>query len=410
MKRQTILTAMVLALTLLTACSRDIRTGLSEVKSENNLGNEQGNGTDNVPSGFGAAWVMEPNVIRYCYVLAADFGLPAAKVESELEAAFSIWQEYIRTKKVNESLRDAYMWSHGSQSHADLFNISTVSQRLHSCDGSEKIKFYFGAQDELIAKLKQNYFNPTAFAFKTAYDSQAGVGKGVIWLVKEGGLSAGKEGYPEWELPNRLRGVLLHEIGHTFGIGHFGDTIMREDMWDLLLNSDSTTEDQSKLEYQMGHIDHNMELFFPALAKNTTTYSGIMAFSGSTARAEIEANFEYLTGRKPIGDVVSQFTQKKLTVSDSQSSYTFEIGFDGRGSTIRSAIFKVERTWPPDADGSAGLGFSLAHDSGVATGALQSKGGIAVPILLYQNLGRGPLSLSYLREGQEQALLVMDRL
>ena len=47
---------------------------------------------------------------------------------------------------------------------AITLTLSTKVRALEKCDGSEDLKFYLGASDELTERLKKKYVKPTAFA------------------------------------------------------------------------------------------------------------------------------------------------------------------------------------------------------------------------------------------------------
>ncbi len=68
------LMSLVLTMLFVAGCQKDDGSSASspQVKS---FGHEQGNATDNPPSGFGGAWMLgEENVVNYCLVVSPDFG------------------------------------------------------------------------------------------------------------------------------------------------------------------------------------------------------------------------------------------------------------------------------------------------------------------------------------------------
>ena len=93
--------------------------------------------------------------------------------------------------------------------------LSTDTTQLSACDGTENITFYFGVENNVVSEFKKNYYNPTAFVERLTNDIESGVSTGFIWVAKKNQFHLG---YPNWDLKNRLLGVLLHEIGHIYGI------------------------------------------------------------------------------------------------------------------------------------------------------------------------------------------------
>ena len=301
---------------LVVACQRNGNISVEkETDQTKSFGHEQGNGTDNVPEGFGGAWVLGDNSeIKYCLEVGPEFGSDINSVKRDIQKAFSTWKQYIQSKRINENIENNFLENLKYGSYPDggapaglvekskLFRLATTSTLMSSCNGSENIKFYFGIEDELVTNLKKNYFNPTAFSFRNEYDSYSGKGKGLIWLAKRGALGQHKGSYPDWSLPNRVLGVLLHELGHFYGVGHIEGTIMQENMFGLLLKPEWTSEEQEVIEYKMSHIDHEQELFLPKLEENTSSYEGKMAFrtrvKPEIVQHEVEENFELSAERQ----------------------------------------------------------------------------------------------------------------
>lgn len=410
---------------LTVACQKNAEKVTDQTKS---FGHEQGNGTDNVPAGFGGAWVLgDNNEIKYCLEVGSAFGVDLNSIKHDLQRAFSIWKQYIISKRINENLEINFLDSlnyggypegqapAGLVEKSKLFRLTTTSTLMSSCDGSENIKFYFGIEDELVASLKKSYFNPTAFSFRSEYDSYSGKGKGLIWLAKKGSLGQNKGNYPDWSLPNRVLGVLLHELGHFYGVGHIEGTIMQENMFGLLLKPEWTSEEQEVIEYKMSHIDHELELFLPKLEENNSSYEGGMTFSTRVKpeiiQPEVDENFEFITGKRPVGTVVSKFLNQKIIISDAQSNYEFDITTDSHSNSAGKGIFSVERNWETDGTFSqVGAVFSLSHRSMITIGQIETRTGLKIPILIQQNVGITPFRISYIKDGTEKALMIMDYL
>lgn len=381
-------------------------------------GNEQGNGTDNVPYEFGTAWIHEPETLKYCAVVGGDFGLSRAQVLQELQKAFQNWRAYFTAKKINDAIetqalehlnRTVASPTPEERLAAKTFRIAQTTELRPACDGSENVVFYFGVENEATLNAKRNYYNPTAFAFRTHHDEYAGTSKGFVWVVKEGGLGEHKGDYPRWTLPSRLLGVLMHEIGHIYGVGHVENTIMAEEMWSDLLDTDWTTQNQDRIEYRMGRIDHGNELYLAPVDDPSISYEGAMTAwlypNEPGAIAQIVENFTNVIGRAPVGLVTAEFARMQLSISDAAGAYVFPIAMDMTfGSANNKRVFKVERKWQVTS-GQSGMGFSLYMRSSVNTGLIHLTGGRQVPVILKRNFGVSPFALTYLMDGKERALL-----
>lgn len=417
------LISIALTLLLFSGCQKnDSHQGSAPLQTKS-FGHEQGNATDNPPSGFGGAWMLgDENIINYCYIIAPDFGADVDTIKNELQTAFGLWKTYITVKKVNEALEKAYISSQKYNPYplpesellerAKKFRLSTRSNILSSCDGTENVKFYFGTEDDDVTLIKQSYFNPTAFAHRVQFDEITGVGHGFIWLSQQGGLGPNIGNYPDWSQKNRLRGVLVHEIGHFYGVGHIEGTIMQENMFGLLLKPDRTSMHQDIIEYKMAHIDHEKELYYPQFEENEHTYQGQMSLSGKKNDLEANANFELMTGQKANGPVVAQFLKRKLTISDSLAKYDFEILFDEHATfDFGKAIFNGNREWKDTGiDHQIGAGMNLPHASLSAVGEVQTKNGAKLPVVLEVNMNFSSVQIYTIVGGHKTALMISNYL
>lgn len=202
-----------------------------------------GGGGDNLTLEDGAAWFYSSaKTISVCTETAAQFGLSAEKTTAEVEKALNTWKEYIQRKKVF--------------SHLDPKVQLTTSFHIESkCNGKEDLKIYFGISNQEVEEAKKKYLQPTAFAQRTSFDHSSMWGRGFIWIAntKSVQLEPFVAGFPDWEKPNNLLAILLHEVGHVYGCGHSYNTIMTSEISDLL-NWGDLFQDLK------GRIDHSREL------------------------------------------------------------------------------------------------------------------------------------------------------
>jgi hypothetical protein len=96
---------------------------------------------------------------------------------------------------------------------------------LASCDGSEDLKIYYGVENDQVRAARALYDNPAGFAHLENYDESTGTGKGFIWIDRS----------PEILFHPRHRlALMIHEMGHAFGLDHVPGTIMDENISGLL--------------------------------------------------------------------------------------------------------------------------------------------------------------------------------
>lgn len=111
-----------------------------------------------------------------------------------------------------------------------------------SCLGNEDLVFKFGfnalAQDERdYLKSPEKFIGLT---IRKEYDEKNLKGRGIIYITGDKGAKAynktSKDVIDEaWKYPKLLQYVLIHELGHIFGLPHSGSGLMSEVFLDQLL-------------------------------------------------------------------------------------------------------------------------------------------------------------------------------
>jgi hypothetical protein len=92
--------------------------------------------------------------------------------------------------------------------------------------------FKIGTFDDAVqAALQFSATRTVAFALRTSYDEATGRSTGYVWLAPD----RGEKRYQGpmlasefWARKNVMRNVLMHEVGHVFGLEHYGQTVMDE--------------------------------------------------------------------------------------------------------------------------------------------------------------------------------------
>ncbi len=295
----------------------------------------KGNGADNVPVDDGAAWFLGSQPIKYCIVKANQFPFSDSAIKNLLENTFRTWASYLDKKKINSP--DFMGYGRGDvTANFNQYKINTRIEYLENCDGREDIKFYFGINSVLTQRYKKDFSNPVAFSQRISYDANAGWGKGLVWIAPS--LSVTKNS-PNWNLPYRLQGTLLHEVGHILGNGHVEGTIMTRRFAEVVSQSDLS---EAAAKHFFTQIDHSKELY---VCENCAVdISSNMKVKDS----EINA-FKAFIGRDPIGKVsiriVSSATKGVLIlmIGDETSSWNLplKIGSEELSRTEgESPIFK----------------------------------------------------------------------
>lgn len=363
-------------------------------------------GGDNVKPESGSAWFLGNDVIQYCAEIDTKFGVPKEDVLPYLTNAFKVWHDYIGIHHTRSTKN--------LSTYEDL-RLATRSHLKENCDGKEDVKFYFGGTNQEIEKIKTLYDDPSGFAHRSSYDQEKGWGKGFVWIAPSKSIEQGR-GFPNWNSPYTLHGILLHEIGHLYGCQHIEGTIMSAKISDFI----RWAQQYPQFAYaNMTTIDLSRTLL-PTLSPIT---HGI--FGGKGGKPEENALlFEKLVGVKTQHSVVAQFILKtegpsELVLSDGQTTQSLIVRlpkmdvmesssvsplsiFIGDGETFRAFIKKKDA-----------VHVSLRVPIGMTSlGTIQSKAGKEYPLSLELNAFRvikgGPLFLKIFIEGESRILFTQN--
>lgn len=181
-------------------------------------------------------WFLKnTQAVDYCIeVDEANFGLPRRQIETVVSKALNNWRlDFSETVP-------AQVGPHGAE-----LRIATQIFREVACNEAVPLRFQFGVlSGEQISQLG----NPTKFlgiAVRTDYDPVQMRGRGFIYISPSRGplRFESKDVVAEpWGIEDGalLYGVLLHEVGHIFGLTHtteFG--LMHERFPETLVNARS---------------------------------------------------------------------------------------------------------------------------------------------------------------------------
>ncbi len=379
-------------------------------------GTEQGNGADYFNDADGSAWFLgEKNIIKVCYVVSDDFGLPEYKIKEDLTLAFLKWHNYIKNKHIN----------HASNPKS---NLAIKGHIMDSCDGTEDVKFYFGVHDKTVDQNISK--NNIALSKRLEYDSYKGWGKGFVWVTPSGSLdphvpypTTEQANFPNWKWSYNLLGILTHEIGHIYGCGHIDNTIMDENIYSRL----GELHDEIRA-VELGRIDSWQELYIcyecDINAKGFLGhYSTNTDAQGTVVDDGVSEVFEFLTGRKPLGgpkavkaQLIGNFESGlKLLIWDNKDNFEFVLGLNNLGLASRytSNLNLFRTTLEQDGTNSHTVSRGgTVHVAFSVSGTITSQLGKTTQITVERNMNPSPwrsaLVIRYLINGETKSLFAAD--
>lgn len=163
-------------------------------------GSFAGNGTDTHPSSTHAAWFLNSGrSINWC--IHSSELLVTENVSAALKSSFGLWGDYIKNKKIFK----------GSLAQTP----STSLAPRPTCNEETDLNIYIGSENEVVKKYLHMYPNTNSFSRRLSFEESWS--NGFIWISESSSKDA-----------TLTSSLILHQLGHVFGTGHFSGTIMEE--------------------------------------------------------------------------------------------------------------------------------------------------------------------------------------
>jgi hypothetical protein len=342
-------------------------------------GNERGNGTEDYNPVSDSAWFAGAGPIPYCVEVAGGFDVPRETIDQAIYFAIESWKTYLLAKKVNLF-------------RAPALRINTDFSKLPRCDGREALSFRLGASSDETNKHRETLYRPLAMAIRTGYDPETGRGKGFIWIAPPSSLDP-RHFFPNWNSGFALKAVLVHELGHVFGVGHVEGTIMKAGLSSQIERTVPSRSDAG--------IDQYREL---ALCESCETkFWGQFDVNGGDGGEDAP----YLIGRDLAGSekaslVMESMERGVLEIEDKTGRVAMKIhldnGVDQSFLVDNTPVFKVARRSNQEMRSE-----SIRKTGYLRYGTIETPQGRKINIVLERNLNsmaqRSGLSIRFFREG-----------
>lgn len=166
-------------------------------------------------------WFIGEEPVSYCLKIDANFSLAEEEVYRLTTSALSEWSDTLNSLNP-EKLPKRFGTLVGK-------TLSTQF-RYEFCNADTELTFYFGEIDQRVQKQMISYSDYlVGFAHRDEFDPKTARGKGFVWIAPDQGPL--KYRGPAWResrfwqpepinQTNPLKLVLLHELGHVFGLRH----------------------------------------------------------------------------------------------------------------------------------------------------------------------------------------------
>lgn len=175
-------------------------------------------------------WFVGVEPAHYCVqfgVELADDAAAQTAIAEQVDAAFAQWADLLKTFDPNppgsKTTNGDFLAGKG------IANLTRDFQRV-ACAANPEMRIKVGTWEKSDADfLKFTSRYTVAYALRTGYSDETGRSRGFLWLVADRGDRRYKGPAPDgafWSQGRYVQNVVLHELGHVFGLEHLPTTFM----------------------------------------------------------------------------------------------------------------------------------------------------------------------------------------
>lgn len=206
------------------------------------LGGIGGSGGEFIKDQLNPWFVKNTNEVNYCIKIDSNgFSADPIKIQSLIKKSLDYWKDEFQT----------------SRSLLGIARQTFIENK--GCQGNEGLVFQFGyntlteEQIEIFDSAKEDVHDYLGIALRTNYDKVNMRGSGFIYISSDKGdhmYNKGKNVAKElWRHDGLLYRMLLHELGHVFGVAHTPNTFMASDFPEYMIRNYNKFISASTHEY-----------------------------------------------------------------------------------------------------------------------------------------------------------------
>jgi len=241
-------------------------TAVSHLVSSSAIaGHALGNGAEYLSVWHDASWFTGRKGVSVCIQKSPDFPTDRQALEQAFLSAHRKWKQYYEEKQ--------------TAANAARLGISFTLDMRRECVGNEELTIFAGTTNQRVEAGRVQMVNPLAFALLEDFTLTEGRGRGLIWIAAQPRQVAERFRSVDWTTGTYLETILLHELGHVFGVPHIAETVMRKDISDYLATMDANnpaTIDQKEVLFRSQKISETYEADKEQVARTMTGMSKIL--------------------------------------------------------------------------------------------------------------------------------------
>jgi hypothetical protein len=270
-------------------------------------------------------WFLGTSQVKYCIRASTGHKLPVAELTAISQETISDWQTFFRKYGL------------------DVFHIGDGNYPLTFLDGKPRpldtnfvlvpdchaeqgdIEIFFGLQNSIITDaIQQGGHHGAGLAVRSDYDHATFRNGGYVWIDD---FSADR---------NKVKHMLLHEIGHVFGMKHNSVAVMDEKIADWLFNPAYDTAGLGLIEnsYWKYRLDNgeSLQFFVSPVSKPKADAEGYVSSSsilpslrelmGIPAGSRFKADLIFLRFAAPLS---IYYYQLRINTHDNLTPKVFDL-------------------------------------------------------------------------------------
>lgn len=200
-------------------------------------------------------WFLGDKPVEYCIESHRNFGFTENELKSLIEESLAEWQLFFHRYQLDQS-----QFGTGSTFNPQFpdFRPRKISLRFqakaHCFKPEQELIFAFGTTPSVVKHHIEQVPSEMGAAIRSEYNHKSYRSGGYVWIAPaiKYTESDGKEARKSWtDARPLLKHILLHELGHVFGMIHESTPVMSKSIGDEIVKA----AQYSHLMHQYGSIE-----------------------------------------------------------------------------------------------------------------------------------------------------------
>ncbi|MGK5087712.1 hypothetical protein WDW86_09155 [Bdellovibrionota bacterium FG-2] len=359
---------------------------------------------------------MSTKPIPYCIEVAAGFPLTKQEVKGVIAASLSEWKKAFEHYGVESAVIGRDHSPKATPFHHPGHFLDGVDRALIAegtdlgvCPSNTTgiLRFQVGFVSERVGeylKTRDKYI--VGAAIRDSYDPLTLKAGGIVWVAPQNYIGAIDKVYgcapkfPDWTSKRRLQMLMVHELGHVFGVPHDAAAVMASGIYYLLVQdhlyknfdvlAESNPEEMFGFTCKVESKEHPLKLFSSELtlqdSQNAVAGSSLMEVMGVPAE-EKWSKMTYAFARLKSDAIFQDNLQIEIrivTVSGGEFVATVSSSGDPFHKNRISVATNQFVSWMPDLNmpGLSEVPLLYLDETGTFMGTLVTDGGLTVPVVV----------------------------